>query len=125
MESYAEGASLGIPIGLAVKTGGPLVALAARFNEATDANVRADLSSLPEDLDRIDAWIAEGAIGGPEPNAGDYQLAPSLRLLLSFDDLRPFIEGRPCGELAMRVVPDFPGRTPQLAPAEWLEGLRR
>ena len=76
-------------------------------------------------LDRIDAWIAEGVIGGPEPNAADYQLAPSVRLLMSFDDVRPFVEGRPCGEMAMRVVPDFPGRTPQVAPPEWLEGLRR
>ena len=34
MRSYSEGARLGVPVGLAVKTGGPLVALAARFNEA-------------------------------------------------------------------------------------------
>jgi hypothetical protein len=44
---------------------------------------------------------------------------------MSFDDLRPFIEGRPCGEMAMRVVPEFPGRTPQIVPADWLAGLRR
>ncbi len=96
-----------------------------RSNEATDVNVRADLASLRDDLDRIDAWIAEGVLGGPEPNAADYQLAPSIRLLMSFDDLRPFIEGRPAGEMAMRVVPDFPGRTPAVAPAEWLVGLGR
>ncbi len=125
MASYARGARMGVPVGLAVKTGGPLVALAARYNDSTDAHVRADLGSLRDDLDRIDAWIAEGVIGGPEPNAADYQLAPSVRLLLSFDDLRPFIEGRPCGEMATRVVPDFPGRTPQVTPPEWLEGLRR
>jgi len=125
MASYSEGAHLGVPIGVAVKTGGPLVAMAARLNDANDATVRADLSSLPSDLDRIDAWIAEGVIGGPEPNAADYQIAPSVRLLMSFDDLRPFIEGRPAGEMAMRVVPDFPGRTPPVAPAEWLESLRR
>jgi glutathione S-transferase len=125
MASYSRGARLGVPIGLAVKTGGPLVSLAARFNEATDAKVRADLSSLRDDLDRIDGWIAEGVIGGPEPNAADFQLAPSLRLLMSFDDIRPFVEGRPSGEMAMRIVPDFPGRTPQVAPPEWLEGLRR
>ena len=125
MASYSEGARLGIPIGLAVKTGGPLVALAARLNESTDANVRADLASLRDDLDRIDAWIAEGVLGGPEPNAADYQLAPSIRLLMSFDDLRPFIEGRPAGEMAMRVVPDFPGRTPAVVPPEWLAGLGR
>lgn len=105
MASYSEGARLGVPVGLAVKTGGPLVAIAARVNGSTDANVSADLSSLRADLDRIDAWIADGVIGGPQPNAADYQIAPSLRLLMSFDDLRPFIEGRPCGEMAMRSCP--------------------
>ena len=126
MASYSEGARLGVPVGLAVKTGGPIVALAARFNESTDAKVKADLTSLRDDLDRIDAWIADGVTGGPEPNAADYQLAPSLRLLMSFDDIRPFVEGRPCGEMAMRVVPDFPGRTPPgVFPEEWLTGLRR
>ena len=123
MASYSEGARLGVPIGLAVKTGGPLVAVAARLNDSTDAQVSADLSSLRADLDRIDAWIADGVLGGPEPNAADFQIAPSLRLLMSFDDLRPFIEGRPCGEMANRIVPDFPGRTPQLIPAEWLAAL--
>jgi glutathione S-transferase len=124
MASYAEGARLGIPVGLAVKTGGPIVAAAARLNEATDENVRADLASLRGDLDRIDAWIAEGVIGGPEPNAADFQIAPSVRLLMSLDDVRPFVESRPCGEMAKRIVPDFPGRTPQVFPPEWLEGLR-
>jgi glutathione S-transferase len=35
MASYSEGARLGIPVGLAVRTGGPIVALSARFNGAT------------------------------------------------------------------------------------------
>ncbi len=80
MASYSEGARLGVPVGLAVKTGGPLVAVAARLNDSTDENVSADLSSLRADLDRIDAWIADGVLGGPQPNAADYQIAPSLRL---------------------------------------------
>ena len=124
MASYSEGARLGIPVGLAVKTGGPIVAMAARLNGSTDENVRADLASLRFDLDRVDGWITEGVLGGPEPNAADFQIAPSLRLLMSFDDLRPFIGGRPCGELAKRTAPDFPGRTPAVFPAEWLTGLR-
>jgi glutathione S-transferase len=124
MASYSEGARLGVPVGIAVKTGGPIVATAARLNGSTDANVRADLTTLRPDLDRIDAWIADGVIGGPEPNAADFQLAPSIRLLMSFDDLRPYIESRPCGGLATRIVPDFPGRTPPVFPAEWLAGLR-
>jgi glutathione S-transferase len=98
--------------------------MAARLNRSTDENVRADLSSLRSDLDRIDGWIRDGVLSGPEPNAADFQIAPSIRLLMSFDDLRPFIEGRPCGELAKRLVPDFPGRTPPVFPEEWLAGLR-
>jgi glutathione S-transferase len=124
LASYSEGARLGIPVGLAVKTAAPIVAAAARLNEATDVNVRADLAALPGDLDRIDAWISDGVIGGDDLNAADYQLAPTLRLAMTFDDLRPAIEARPAGELAMRVVPDFAGRFPPVFPPEWLEGLR-
>lgn len=125
MASYSEGARLGVPVGLAVKTGGPIVWAAAKLNEATDENVRADLASLPADLDRIDQWIADGVMGGGEPNAADYQIAPSVRLAMTFDDLRPYIEGRPCGEMAKRIVTDFPGRTPPVFPSEWLAGLPR
>jgi glutathione S-transferase len=124
MASYSEGARLGIPVGLAVKTGGPIVSLSARFNEATDENVRANLASLPEDLDRIDGWIKEGVMGGGEPNAADFQIAPSVRLAMSFDDLRPYIEQRPAGRLATQILPDFPGRTPPVFPPEWLEALK-
>jgi glutathione S-transferase len=123
MASYSEGARLGIPVGLAVKTGAPIVAAAARLNEATGENVRADLASLPSDLDRIDRWIADGVIGGGEPNAADFQIAPSVRLAMSFDDLRPYIEQRPAGRLATQILPDFPGRTPPVFPPAWLEGL--
>ena len=124
LESFSAGARLGIPIGLAVKTAAPIVAAAARLNEANDENVRADLAALPGMLDRIDAWIADGTIGGDEPNAADYQIATSLRLLMSLDDLRPAIEGRPAGEMATRVVPDYPGRVPPILPAEWLESIK-
>jgi glutathione S-transferase len=124
LESYSEGARLGIPVGLAVKTAAPIIAAAARLNEASDENVRADLTALPGDLDRIDGWIKDGVIGGDEPNAADYQIAPTLRLAMTFDDLRPGIEKRPSGELAMRLVPDFAGQFPPVFPPEWLEGLR-
>lgn len=124
MASYSEGARLGIPIGLAVKTGAPIVWASAKLNDATDENVRADLASLRGDLDRIDEWIVDGVIGAGVPNAADYQIAPSIRLAMTFDDLRPYIEQRPAGQLAMRVVPDFAGRTPPVFPAEWLEPLK-
>lgn len=124
LASYSEGARLGVPIGLAVKTGQPLVALSARLNEATDDKVRADLAALPGMLQRIDDWIAEGVLGGEELNAADLQIGPSVRLLMTLQDLRDAIASRPAGELAMRVAPDYPGDAPPILPAAWLEPLR-
>ncbi len=120
LRSYSDGAHLGIPVGLAVKTGGPLVALSARLNEATDANARAALIALPHLLDRVDAYIADGTIGGAEPNAADFQIATSIGLALTLDDLVPLIEPRPAADLARRYVPNYPGHTPPILPPAWL-----
>jgi glutathione S-transferase len=124
LRSYSEGASLGIPIGVALKTAGPIVAASARFNEATDDNVRRGLAALPAMLQKIDDWIADGTIGGEQPNVADFQIAPSLRLAMTLDDLCPAIESRPAGELAMRLVPTYPGKTPPVLPPAWLQPLR-
>jgi glutathione S-transferase len=124
LRSFSVGARLGVPIDLAIKTAAPIVALAARFTEASDDRVRADLAALPGMLDRIDRWIAEGVFGGPEPNAADLQIATSVRLLMTMDDLRQAIAPRPAGQLASRVVPDFPGRVPPILPPDWLVAMR-
>jgi glutathione S-transferase len=124
LRSYSEGAKLGVPIGLAMKTAAPIVALSARFNEANDDNVKRDLAALPGMVQRIDDWIAAGVLGGEQLNAADFQIAPSLGLALTLDDLRPTIEGRPAGELAKRVVPHYPGHTPPILPPAWLEPLQ-
>jgi glutathione S-transferase len=123
LRSYSEGARLGVPIGLAVKTAAPIVALSARFNEASDDNARRGLAALPGMLDRVDAWIAEGVLNGSQPNAADFQIAPSIGLAMTLEDLRPAIEGRPAGELARRFVPDYPGTMPPILPGEWLGPL--
>jgi glutathione S-transferase len=125
LRSYSEGAKIGLPIGLAMKTAAPIVALSARFNEADDDNVKHDLAALPGLLQRVDDLIAAGVIGGERLNAADFQIAPSIGLALTLDDLRPAIEGRPAGALAKRVVPDYPGKTPPILPAAWLEPLRQ
>ena len=124
LASYSEGARLGIPVGFAVRTAAPIVALAARFNEATDERVRADLAALPGMLQRIDDWIEAGVLGGEPPNAADLQIATSLRLLMTIQDLRATIAARPAGELATRLVPDYPGDAPPALPSAWLEPLR-
>jgi glutathione S-transferase len=120
LRSYSDGAKLGVPIGLAVKTGGPLIALSARFNEASDENAQKALAALPGLLDRVDAYIESGVLNGDQPNAADFQIAPSIGLALTLDDLRPQIENRPASELARRFVPNYPGHMPPVLPAEWL-----
>lgn len=125
LRSYSEGAKIGLPLGLAMKTAAPIVALSARFNEADDANVRRDLAALPGLLDKVDELIAAGTIGGEQPNAADFQIAPSIGLAMTMADLRPAIENRPAGALAKRIVPDYPGHTPPVLPAEWLAPLRQ
>ncbi|HVW17867.1 MAG TPA: glutathione S-transferase N-terminal domain-containing protein [Solirubrobacteraceae bacterium] len=122
---YLEGARIGIPHWLAARTATPFIALDARARGATAENVRRALTVLPVMLDRIDDWIRDGVLGGEAPNAADLQIAPSLRLAMSLDDLRPAIEGRPAGRLATRIVRRFPGRTPLVLPGEWLAPIAR
>lgn len=124
LRSYSEGAKIGMPIGLAMKTAAPIVALSARFNEADDENVKRDLAALPGMLQKIDDWIAAGVLNSEQLNAADYQIAPSLGLALTLQDLRPAIENRPAGQLAKRVVPNYPGHAPPILPAAWLAPLR-
>ena len=83
-----------------------LMPLIARLWAVTPAAEQALLAKLPGMLDRVDDWIAEGVLGGDEPNAADYMVAPSLALMLYRPELRPFFEGRPALELVDRVLPE-------------------
>ncbi|HTN24849.1 MAG TPA: glutathione S-transferase N-terminal domain-containing protein [Solirubrobacteraceae bacterium] len=108
-----------------VRLSAPLVIrLATGVHRATDDHGREDLQLLPERLDRIDAWIEEGLLNGPELNAADFQIAANVAALMVADDLRPFIEGRPAAALARRVAPGYEGHIPAGLPDEWLDPLR-
>jgi glutathione S-transferase len=120
LRSFAEGFRLGVPLGLAVRTAAPIVAVERWINNASDDAVRADLAALPGLLDYVDTLLEVGTIGAESPNAADYQIATSVRLLLCFDDLRGAIEHRPAGVHAYELVPDFPGRVGPLLPTTWL-----
>ena len=115
-----QGYRLGLPVGVAARTVLPIAKAAARYNNSTDAAVQADLAAVPSRIDRVDALLSEGVIGGEQLNAADFQIATSVRLLLAYEDLRPYIEGRPAAEHAMRVVPDYNAAFPKVFPAEWL-----
>lgn len=124
MRSFAEGAKLPIPLGVAVKTATPLIWLAGRYTGGRDDDqIRTDLANLSEMLARIDSLVAAGTLGGKSLNAADFQIATSIRLLMTLDDLRSAIAERPAGKHALRVVPDFPGHVPPILPAEWLASL--
>lgn len=71
-----------------------------------DATEREVLAELPAMLDRIDAWIAEGVLGGAEPNVADFMVAPSLALILYRPDVLPLFEGRPALRLVDRLLPE-------------------
>ncbi len=62
------------------------------------------LAQLSASLDRIDAWIADGVLGGAELNAADFMVAPSLALILYRPDVMPMFEGRPALELVDRLL---------------------
>ena len=123
--SFAQDARLGIPTELATRTAAPIVIAAAKLNHANDDSVQLDLQRLPGWLDRIDGWLEEGVLDSHEPNAADYQIATTTRLMLCLDDLRPAIEERPAGRHAMQIVPHFPGRLSRVLPQEWLAPLQR
>ena len=126
LASFMDGRPLlGVPPKAAVATAGPLLAMGARVNKSTDDSGAADLAALPGMIDRVDALLEDGTIGGEEPNAADFQIAATTRLLLNFDDVRPAIEGRPAAAHATRLLPQYPGRVPPLLPADWLVPLQR
>ncbi len=113
-----------LPMRGALYLGTPLIVrLASGAHRASDAAGREDLELMPQRLDQIDAWIAEGVLGGEELNAADFQIAVNVSAMMLFDQLRPFIEDRPAAELGQRVAPDYVGHIGDVLPHEWLAPL--
>jgi len=113
-----------LPPRVVVATAKPLVMIQRRRHVANDAAARTALSQLPELLDHVERLLEEGTIGSEQPNAADFQIATSVRLLLVFDDLRPLIEDRPASGYARRLIPNYAGHVPAVLPQEWLDPLR-
>ena len=119
MESYAGDAKLPLPRAV-MRPALPMTAkLMARRNHADDAAARADFAAMPGYMEKIDGWIAEGLLGGEEPNAADLQIGSTIRLLHSIADVRPLLEGHPAADLT-RYFPPMAGEIPAgTLPAEW------
>ena len=117
---------VGVPApSLMARINAPVARRMARLADASDARVPKRIAEIPALLDRVDELIAEGVIGGAEPNAADYQIGSTVRTLMTFEEVAPAIERRPAAEMARRLFPEMPGglRSGYL-PAEWVAPLR-
>jgi glutathione S-transferase len=111
---------VGLPLpGLVAATNAPVARLMARRAGADDNAVRAALAAMPSLLDHVDELLAQGVIG-EEPNAADFQIVPSLRILINMEDTAPMVAGRPCEAWATRLLPEFPAQAPRHLPEQWL-----
>ena len=110
--SFSDGAQLPLP-GAVTKALIPVIGrVELKLNATSEAARAADLQALPAWLQRIDDWLADGTLGGHAPNAADLQIAPSLKLLMTMEDLRAIIAPRPCGAWADGLFPEWSGRLP-------------
>jgi glutathione S-transferase len=121
---------------IAREIGVPLPRFAAWINAPTarrmankvdsDAEIQNAIAQVPEVLDHVDDVLEKGVIGGEPPNAADFQIATSVRALLTVRDLDAVTKGRPSADLAMRLIPEFGNDFPAgLLPPEMLRASER
>jgi glutathione S-transferase len=114
---------------IAREIGVPLPRFAAWINAPTarymankvdsDREIHNAIGAVGEVLDHVDELIEQGVIGGEVPNVADFQIATSVRALLTVRDLDRATQGRPAAEHAMRLVPEFGNDFPAgLLPAD-------
>ena len=118
----------GVPFpGLLGRANRPIALYFARKHGGSDAAlVHRTLALLPEALDRVDELLDERTIGAGERNAADFQIGPTVRLLLTFDDLAPSLHEWKAARFATDLMPDYPTGVPAgLAPPGWIEAVRR
>ncbi|HEV7492837.1 glutathione S-transferase family protein [Baekduia sp.] len=113
MHGFQEGArSPKLPMPVVVALSKVVLPIERRLNGVDDSTIRADLAALPAQLDQVDQYIADGVLNGEQPNAADLQIAPSIRLLYTLEDVRPLVEGRPAEAFAFRWFPRLTASVP-------------
>lgn len=122
-EGIAEREGLPAPRIVARATA-PLSKRMAAKAGADAAQVRADMSALPGLIRRVEQMLKDGVIGGDEPNAADFQIAPTIRVLLNMGDTEALISSSPVAAWARGLVPDYPAQLPAKLPAEWTAPIR-
>lgn len=91
-----------------------------RYLDITAQKVADQLEKLPGQLEAVDELLAEGVVGGEEPNAADFQLGSSVHMLLKIGDVRELIESHPAARLATDWFEPTGGEVPAGAyPPGW------
>jgi glutathione S-transferase len=99
-QSHVPAAGVGAALGVLVAW------YYARAVDADEAHVRRHLAELPATLDRVDALLADGVIGGDD--ALTLEVLCSIRSLEAFTDLRSRVESHPCAAAARERFDDWP-----------------
>ncbi len=116
---------VGIPLpAVAAAVNAPVAKRLSHLAGGADEDVREAIAGLPAMLDHVDELISDGVIGGERPNAADFQIVPSIRILLGMEDTAPLVRGRPCEQWAMRWLAEMPVETKSYLPPEWLEPVK-
>ena len=94
-----------------------------RYHKISAARLHEDLAGLPAKLEHIEALADDGVIGAEQPNAADFQIGATVRVLLPLRDLQPLLEGSAAERIALERFPSYPGEVPAGAfPAGWVPG---
>jgi glutathione S-transferase len=116
LRRWTAGEVMGLPApAVAAELSMPLVRRLAAVSHAEESVVRSDLARMPALLDEVDRLVSEGLIGGASPNAADFQILSSVRVILEFQTLAHHVEGRPCDAAARRLYPSWLGPVPRTA----------
>lgn len=111
--SFSEHSKLPPIPGPVLKAMAPVVTrVEFKLNATGQDQLASEVAALPAMLDTVDGWLADGTLGGEEPNAADLQIAPSITLLLTIQDLAPLFAGRPCVAWARGIVTQQDGHVP-------------
>jgi glutathione S-transferase len=121
----AAEAGLPAPAVTALLTKGNARWFAGKADAVDEERVHRNVLMIPPMLDHVEELISAGTIGGKEPNAADFQIAPTIRVLLSYEDLEPLIRKRKASKWAKGLLPDYPTGVPAgMVPADWVAELR-
>ena len=88
--SFSEHSKLPPIPGPVLKAMAPVVTrVEFKLNATGQDQLASEVAALPAMLDTVDGWLADGTLGGEVVNAADLQIAPSITLLLTIEDLAP------------------------------------